>query len=709
MKNYLPKDNFTILRKLIIFAYSLIFFLIVFFLIRWQFIEVESFQGLAQSRYQERSISSIRGDIIGRNGETLAYSAPRWNVFAYIGDMREAEAKTATRDPLQSREEFIRKVSSVLGISEKELRFRLELLSCTLWSEIAEQTDKEKRKEIKDMYLNSKSDFYNEATSILGISRTELESRLSYCPHWIKIASKVDIETKQNLETIPREGFIEKIPFVENGYKGYAMCLLQREDTKACDELKENSYEKDEVRAYIEDNKQHAYLTGLNYEFTSERIYPEKELASHVIGFLGKDLNANDIGRGGVEQKYNGILEPQEGFIAGETDGYGNLIAISDSISIDAKRGSSIKLTIDKNIQKIIEKKIEEGVNKYEAISGSIIVLDPKTGEILGLANYPTYNPEKYFEVEDSSVFTNRTISIPYEVGSVAKVFTLSAAIEEMDIKGDEIVIDGHEGCTIIHASEDEYDFREICTFDKKPQGPLTLTEALIKSDNLAFVELGTRLGKKRLHKYLSQFGVGKMTSVDLSGESIGYLPKLDNDYAWHPVDVAVFSYGHGYQLNMLQITRGIATIPNKGWLMQPYIVSEIINEYEQTKKFEPIPIRKIVSDETTRKVKIIMEELFIRHTERDYKYLQKYQIASKSGTALIPYKDKPGYSSDVNVTYIGFDSSEEAKFIMAVKLEAPQAVEKLSFYSARPLWLETFDELKGSLRIEPKNDEDTQ
>jgi cell division protein FtsI (penicillin-binding protein 3) len=599
------QDNFNSLSRYIVFVFALLFLLTSGFLFRWQILEKEQFNAFAQSRFKSRSISSIRGDILARDGTSLAYSEIRYDVFVYMVDLRNAETRTKSRLPLQTREEFIRKVSTVLNISSEEL-----------------------------------------------------ESSLAINSNWIKIGNQVDIETKELLEKIHSD---------------------------------------------LSTEEKQRYLVGLNFEVNPKRIYPEGQTASHILGFLGKDLNSNDIGRGGLEQKYNGTLREQEGFVAGETDKFGNIIAISDSVSIRAKRGSTLQSTIDPTLQRILERKIQEGVEQYEALSGYGVIIDPKTGEVLAIANFPTYKPEEYFKEQQSNVFTNKAISIPFEVGSIAKIFTMAAAIEELNIKPTDIIIEGHEGCREIVGSTPR-DIREICTFDKQPRNAMTATEAFISSDNLAFVELGEKLGKEAMYRYLKNFGVGSLSQIDLTGESIGLLPELSDPKAWHPIDIAVFSFGHGYQMNLTQATAGIGSIANNGWLMQPFVVSKIIDSNGTEKSFEPISVRKVLSEESSNIVSRMMELHYQDHARQGYKHLVDYPVASKSGTALIPHKDKAGYSSDVNATYVGFDTSESKHFVMGITLEAPQAVDKLSFYSVRHTWFEVYDEIKDYYNIAPRN-----
>ncbi|MCA9385282.1 penicillin-binding protein 2 [Candidatus Dojkabacteria bacterium] len=597
-------SKFKSLQRIVFLCFFIIFGSIVWFLTRWQILSNDSFVGYAAERYSQESLTSNRGEILSRHGETLAYSDPAWDVYVYIPDLENVERATESRPPIQTRNEFEQKVSTILGISEQELSDNLNL-----------------------------------------------------GPQWVKIADKVPYDTYLNLQTI-------------------------------------------ETDRYGDEH----YLSGLNFEFTSKRVYPEGNIAPHVLGFIGKDLNSNDIGRGGIEQRYNGMLAAQEGFTAQETDKFGNPIAFSESKYIRAKRGSTLKTTIDITLQEIVQKKLCEGVEQYEAKSGSLIIMDPKTGEILAMANCPDYDPNEYFTIEDADVFTNKAVVVPYEVGSIAKLFTLSAAVEELNVTPDEIISEGHTGCRMIRASNfDEYDVRQICTADKKPQGALTATQALIKSDNLAFINLSDRLGKETMYYYLDGFGVGKPSGIDLSGESIGYLPSLDDPNAWHPIDMAVFAYGHGYQMNLMQATRGIGAIANRGWVMRPYIISEIYDSEEGVKRFEPLAENKVVSDSTTKTVTLMMEELYKQHVETQYRHLLDYPVATKSGTALIPFKDKVGYSSEINATYVGFDTSNDKNFIMAIRLEAPQSVKKLSYYSARPLWIETYDAIKDHFGIKPR------
>ena len=402
-----------------------------------------------------------------------------------------------------------------------------------------------------------------------------------------------------------------------------------------------------------------------------------------------------------------------EGFESGEFDSFGNPITITDRAPLEPKAGDNIYTTIDKNLQAILAKKLTEGVASYQAVSGTGIIMEPKTGRILALANVPDFDPNNYYKEPDGSVFGNKAISYPYEIGSVGKVFTLSSALDLETLEADSVVLpNGHEGCEIINpdppkdavcfAKDPEKKVDCICTYDRRPNHQ-TLTAALsfINSDNIAFRHIALTMTYSEFYDYLTRFGVGTSTGVELAGESSGVITPLAK---WNYADQAVFSYGHAYQMTPLQVIAGVATVANEGKRMQPYIVSRVESSDGKVTEFNPRILEDVVKPITAETVTEIMHEVYKNALiERDYKYLSKYYIALKSGTALIPYTDGPGYSDEINATYVGFDASPDKKFIMLMKLEKPQ-VGELSVANARKLWLDTFIEIKDYLGVKSYN-----
>lgn len=457
--------------------------------------------------------------------------------------------------------------------------------------------------------------------------------------------------------------------------------------------------ERDVVMSIPTDVDPDVFLDGLDYQETSRRIYPESDLAAHVVGFIGSDDFGEYSGGLGLEQYFDGILKPQAGISSQETDSNQNIIALSNNQLREARRGTTIKTTIDKNLQFKIEQLLADGVERYRAQSGSVIVIDPRTGEILALANAPTFDPNYYSQVEDSSVLGNIAITNPYEIGSVGKIFTMASAVDQGKVEPNTVVIDSHSGCQEI------IEQRIICTYDKKPQGPLTATDAMIKSDNLALFATADLVGQEKLADYLSKFGMGTKTGVQLAGEDSGFIKPGE---LWNEADLAAYSYGHSYFLTTMQAAVGVAALANDGKRMEPLIVSQLLENGQVVRTYEPKVAAQVISPESTETMADILHQVYLQNlvgTRYDGQF-NNYRIGMKSGTALIPYtslsepRNIPGYSNEVNTTYIGYDASDKNTFLMLVNLSEPQTTPKLSFNNARFLWLDIFAEIKDDLGV---------
>jgi cell division protein FtsI/penicillin-binding protein 2 len=437
-------------------------------------------------------------------------------------------------------------------------------------------------------------------------------------------------------------------------------------------------------------------------------------LASQVLGYVGFDANGNEKGIWGLEQYWDGSLKAIEGVQSGEVDSSGNTIATSSSDTITSKEGATLYTTIDKTLQTILEQKLQEGLVQFGAKTVTGIILDPKTGAILAMANYPNFDPNYYYNENDPEAFGNKAISTPYEVGSVAKAFTLSAAIDLGRVNPDTVILpNGHKGCEIISpnpAPEDRCVSAEtnknpnkiiecICVYNRKALNrTMTVLDALIGSDNIGLRHIALTMSYSEFHDYLSRFGAGKVTQIDLPSESYA---TLKDSSKWNYADQAVYSYGHGYSMTPLQTVVGIAAIANDGDRMQPYLVSKVVDIDGQITEFIPKVMNHAIKPETAKTVATMMHQVYLNQLiERKYKSLAKLNIGLKSGTALIPYTDRPGYSSDINTTFLGFDASEGKKFAMIIKLEKPD-VGDLSFYNARILWLDTLLAIKDHLNLQ--------
>lgn len=433
-------------------------------------------------------------------------------------------------------------------------------------------------------------------------------------------------------------------------------------------------------------------LTGYEMKETSKRIYPENELASQLIGLTKQLEDGSTVGLGGLEAEW-AELEPIEGIVSGERDARGNAIALSAEKTVEAQRGNSIYTSIDKRLQLLVENRLKWAVEAFSAASGSVVIMDPKTGEVKAMANYPTYNPNLR-EAKDPSVFGNKAISEPYEIGSVGKSFTLAAALDTGTVNPDSVIIQGHQGCEKIHD-----DLEPVCTHDKLPQPPLPIKEAFALSDNIYFLHLAQLMEKQDFHDYLVNFGIGIPSGVDIKGESAGY-PVKDVE-KWNVADQAAYSYGHSYQMNLLQVANGIGAIANYGVLMQPHVVNKVQRVDGTEITLPPRAVKRVITKETAQTMDEIMHQVYQNNLfwwERHYDDLRSYKIAMKSGTALIPLKNGLGYSNEINATYAGYDASPDRSFVMIVRLERPQG--SLASTNARILWLELFRDIKDYLGV---------
>ncbi|MFQ5493214.1 MAG: peptidoglycan D,D-transpeptidase FtsI family protein [Candidatus Dojkabacteria bacterium] len=569
---------------------------------RWQIFESEEFIAIANERYRDTKIPSLRGSILAKDGSSLAFSEPRFDAYVWIPELELAE-----RRGYQTQEEFVETISSVLGYKEEDL-----------------------------------------------------EKLLESGPLWIKIGDKINVNKRNKL-----------------------------------------------IGTKLRDSERS--LQGIQFEYVNRRIYPERRLASHVVGFVGSSTSGSRVGVGGLEQYWEGSLKPQEGFEIGEFDSFGNPITLGDSTPLEPKPGVTLVTTIDKTLQGKLEVNLKRAVEKYESDSATGVIMNPVTGAVMAMASYPNFNPERYFMEQDGAVFGNRAITVPYEIGSVAKIFTVASALD-LETLGptSKVLPNGHKGCEIISPhpkpgascfnKDDLKDIDCICTYDRKANpNPITLSSAVIDSDNIAFRHIALTMTYEEFYNYLSAFGIGESTEVDLAGESTGLLKPFEN---WNYADQAVYSYGHSYEITPLQAVTGVAVIANGGNRMQPYLVSQVIDADGKVTDFNPRVVEEVIKPITAETVAEIMHEVFKRNIpENHYQFLDEYYIALKSGTALIPYTDRVGYSDEINTTYVGFDASPEKRFVMLIKLEKPQ-VGELSFYNAREVWLDTFKDIKGDLGV---------
>lgn len=389
-----------------------------------------------------------------------------------------------------------------------------------------------------------------------------------------------------------------------------------------------------------------------------KRYYPYGSLASHVLGYLDKEGNAVM----GLEYALDNLLRGQDGKIYYERDRLGYELPEGKAILEPPVNGKSVRLTIDQNIQHYIEEALEEVYQKYEPISATAIAADPKTMEILGMANYPNFDPNVYWDFESQADFFNHAISSVYEPGSTFKIITLASAVAEGVFDPEELYQSGR-----IRVA-DAY----IHDHNGRGWGEITFLEGFLRSSNVAFVKLGEKLGGEKLRAYIEHFGFGQKTNVGLPTEAQGNVMFNLN----YPTEVATATFGQGrLTVTGIQQLAAVSAIANGGKLMKPYLVKDIIDSDtgEVIETFEPELVRQVVDAETAQEVSYYLEQVVT--DERGTGKLARidgYRVAAKSGTAQ---KVVGGEYADGKyvISFIGFAPVEDPQIALIVIVDEPK------------------------------------
>ena len=394
----------------------------------------------------------------------------------------------------------------------------------------------------------------------------------------------------------------------------------------------------DELRKWIEENN---ITSGINIDEDTKRYYPYNNLASQIIGFCGSDNQGLD----GIEAKYEEQLKGEQGAIQKHTDAKGGEIGEEGENYIPAVDGTDLVLTIDLTIQSIVEKYLEEAcIDNVCTDGGSIIVMNPQNGDILAMANYPNYNLNEPYEpyteelkatwdsLEQSekttylqAVWRNKAIADTYEPGSVFKLITASAALEEGITDTDN---EGEYSCT---GGIEVAGVRIKCWRYYRPHGSESLRQALMNSCNPVFIGLGQKLGVEKYYEYLEKFGLLKTTGIDLPGEAGSIF--LAKEKAG-PVELATISFGQRFEITPIQLVTAVSSIANGGTSIKPRVVKQIIDS--ETKEVTDIPVQKgdmVISKETSEKVLSMMESVVSEGTGKNAK-VAGYRIGGKTGTS---------------------------------------------------------------------------
>ncbi len=430
-------------------------------------------------------------------------------------------------------------------------------------------------------------------------------------------------------------------------------------------------------------------LSGVYIGYENKRYYPAEKTASQIIGFI----NQEGIGQYGLESYYDEELKGKLRIEEREKNPYSFLLNISEKDSID---GASLELTIDYNIQFMTEKILKKGIEEYDAEGGEIIIMDPNSGAIIAMSQFPSFDPNNY-KNESIENFQNSSIQKIFEPGSIFKPITMAIAINE-GVVTPETIFNDDLGYV-------QFGTYRVSNLNNKAWGEVSMNTVLERSINTGVIFAEKKVGHQKFYNYLLDFGLFEKTNIDLAGEVYSKnneLKKaLDNKIE---VSFATTSFGQGIAMTPLQVITAFSAIVNGGTLYKPYIVKKINN-----KEIEPkIKREDIISEETSLKIR----NMLINVIENGFGHLAQiegYYIGGKTGTSQVPYAslgiNKSGYSDHTWQTFMGFAPALDPSFIILVKLDNAQKV-KTSEYSAVPIFNELSKYIIDYLQIPPNNKE---
>jgi cell division protein FtsI (penicillin-binding protein 3) len=406
-------------------------------------------------------------------------------------------------------------------------------------------------------------------------------------------------------------------------------------------------------------------IKGIGVVKESRRFYPKRELLAHVLGYVGSE----NVGLGGLESAYDGLIRGRAGKVLVQRDAKRN--ALTSHVEREATAGATLELSIDQYLQNIAERELEAGVREFGAAGGSVVVMDPTTGEILAMANAPTFNPNVYTRVPEQNR-RNRAIQDLYEPGSTFKIVTAAAALEEGLITPED-KIDVSAGLIRLAGGR--------VVDDVHRYGVLSFTDVIVKSSNVGAIKVGFRLGAERLSRYVARFGFGHTIVSDFRGENPGIV--------WEPTrldDGAVASVSMGYQVGVtpMQMAAAVSSVANGGTLLEPHVVRATIKDGRRA-EVAPKTVRRTISERTAGQLTAIMESVVEEGTAKKAQ-IPGYTIAGKTGTAhkVIDGRYSP---TEYNASFVGFLPSRKPALTIVVVIDSPHGSGYMGGAVAAPIF----------------------
>lgn len=438
-----------------------------------------------------------------------------------------------------------------------------------------------------------------------------------------------------------------------------------------------------ELKQKVESFKFH----GIGFERDEKRFYPEASMGAQLLGFVGSDRFGRDTGYFGLEGYWDRKLRGKAGTLGLEQDPFGLPILVGKYRRTQPQKGASLYLSIDRAIQFKVEKILEKSVEKYGAKGGSVIVADPKTEHILAMATYPSYDPALRTEFEDK-LYKNPVVGDNFEPGSIFKPIVMSSA---MDLS----LLSPDTKCTQCDGPRKVADY-EISTWNKKYYPDSTMTEVIEHSDNVGMTYVAEKLGIDKLIQYISKFGFGKLTDIDLQEESPGVIRPKDD---WKEIDLATASFGQGIAVTPIQIVQAISAIANGGKLISPKITVKIKDENGE-QMIKPNAERQVISPKTASQITEMMVNAVDKGEARFFAP-KGYRIAGKTGTAQIPVAGHYDPNKTI-ASFVGFAPADDPKFVMLVRFTEPTS-SQFGSETAAPVFFEISKEIFDYYGIPPQ------
>jgi cell division protein FtsI (penicillin-binding protein 3) len=398
-------------------------------------------------------------------------------------------------------------------------------------------------------------------------------------------------------------------------------------------------------------------LEGVGMQHEPNRYYPQGQLAGQLIGFVGRDSE----GLEGLELKYNEYIRGETRSAVAERDAHGRRVLVQGVEGLQVPPGSDIHLTLDTAIQHMAEKELEASILKYRARAGVAIIVEPYTGEVLALANYPAFDPNLYNK-QSADQRRNRAVADSFEPGSTFKTVLAAAALEEGIVGKDDL----------FYCEMGKFPYAGRIINDTHPHAWLSFSKILQVSSNIGFTKVADKLKKERYFKYIEKFGFGRVTGLDAPGEVPGLVRRPET---WAAIDLATHAFGQGISATPMQMVMAYAAIANGGFLMRPYVTRRVVSPQGQVLlENQPHVVRRVISENTARQLTSMLSEVTEEGGTGMMANIEGFAVAGKTGTAQKADPVHGGYSAKKRVaSFVGFVPANAPRLVALVLIDEPE------------------------------------